>query len=94
MADPKGNALLSPITGGAPEHSWLSNPLDWPHIDRMILLALLVLLTPVFLGGALLGVYLVAPEWFVRPIAIALLSFYGILLAALVCFLLAARRMP
>ena len=90
MADPKVNDILSPATDGSPEHRWLSNPLDWPHIDRMILLALLVLLTPVFLGGALLGAFLVMPGWFVRPVAIALLSFYGVLLATLVCFLLAA----
>jgi diguanylate cyclase (GGDEF)-like protein len=59
----------------------------------MILLALLVLLTPVFLGGALLGVYLVAPGWLIRPLAVALLSFYGILLLTLLFFLLAAVRL-
>ena len=34
-------------------HSWLSNPLDWPHIDRMILLAGLVLLSPLAFGTGL-----------------------------------------
>lgn len=93
MAEPKKDNFLPPIKAGAPNHSWLSNPLDWPHIDRMILLALLVLLTPVFLGGALLGVYLVAPGWLIRPLAVALLSFYGILLLTLLFFLLAAVRL-
>lgn len=93
MAEPKKDNFLPPIKAGAPNHSWLSNPLDWPHIDRMILLALLVLLTPVFLGGALLGVYLVAPGWLIRPLAVALLSFYGILLLTLLFFLLAAIRL-
>ncbi len=92
MADSKKDPFLSPVTPAAAGHSWLSNPLDWPHIDRMILLALLVLLTPVFLGGALLGAFIVAPEWFVRPVAVALLSFYGLLLAAVVYFLVAAFR--
>ncbi|MFO8048496.1 MAG: diguanylate cyclase [Desulfosudaceae bacterium] len=90
MTDPDKNNSLSLATEGSIEHSWLSNPLDWPHIDRMILLVLLVMFTPVFIGGALLVAYLVAPEWFYRPITIALLWLYGIIFVLLLYFILAA----
>ena len=35
-------------------HRWISNPLDWSHIDRMILLTGMTTLTPLALGGSLL----------------------------------------
>ncbi|ABW66888.1 GGDEF domain-containing protein [Desulfosudis oleivorans] len=90
MADPDKNNSLTPATEGSIEHSWLSNPLDWPHIDRMILLVLLVMFSPVFIGGVLLVAYLVSPEWFDRSIVIALLSLYGFVFVLLLYFILAA----
>lgn len=92
MDAPRTKKSLPPITAESRKYSWLSNPLDWPHIDRMILLALLVLLSPVCFGGTLLGVYLVSPGWLVRPVALLLLSLYGVHIVALLYFLLAAVR--
>lgn len=92
MTAPNKNDFLSPTTDAAPEHSWLSNPLDWSHIDRMILLVLLVMFTPVFIGGPLLTAYLVAPGWFDRQVVISLLSLYGIVFVLLLYFILAAFR--
>ncbi|MEW6078110.1 MAG: GGDEF domain-containing protein [Thermodesulfobacteriota bacterium] len=77
---------------GAPEHSWLSNPLDWPPIDRVIFLAWLVLLSPVGFGIGLLAFYVLLPDWFNGRIAVGLLSLYGAHAAALIYFILAAFR--
>lgn len=90
MADLEKKNFLTMAAEGSFEHSWLSNPLDWPHIDRMILLVLLVMFSPVFIGGPLLVAYLVSPEWFYPPVAIALLSLYGIVFVLLLYFILAA----
>ncbi|MFZ5564781.1 MAG: GGDEF domain-containing protein [Thermodesulfobacteriota bacterium] len=92
MTAPNKNDFLSPITDATPEHSWLSNPLDWSHIDRMILLVLLVMFTPVFIGGTLLTAYFAAPGWFDRQAVISLLSLYGIVFVLLLYFILAAFR--
>ena len=92
MAAQQKNNSLPPLTDGSLKHRWVANPLDWPQIDRMILLALLVLLSPVGFGGTLLGVYLVSPGWLVRPVAILLLFLYGFHIMALLYFLLAAFR--
>lgn len=57
-------------------HSWLSNPLDWAPIDRLILLAGMTLLIPLFFGGALLLALILAPHWLRSGVAVPLLMFY------------------
>ncbi len=84
------HSMASP--GGAPEHPWLSNPLDWPPIDRVIFLAGLVLLSPLGFGLGLFAFYILFPDWFNRGIVIGLLSLYGLHFAALAYFILAAFR--
>ncbi|MDX1802933.1 MAG: GGDEF domain-containing protein [Alcanivorax sp.] len=69
--------------GAACQHSWFSNPLDWPHIDRMILLATLVLISPLAIGGGLLMVYHYWPQWLNPGVArgmMWLLAGHGLLL--------------
>jgi diguanylate cyclase (GGDEF)-like protein len=88
-----GKHDLSTPPAGAPEHSWLSNPLDWPPIDRIIFLAWLVLLSPVGFGIGLLVFYVLLPDWFNGTIVIWLLSLYGAHAAGLVYFILAAFRL-
>ncbi|MEH6783100.1 MAG: GGDEF domain-containing protein [Alcanivorax jadensis] len=83
--------LSSSLPEDTDTHSWLSNPLDWPHIDRMILLASLVLICPVALGGWLIGVAWVAPDWVNRPVVYALLTLFGCHILLLGSFLLAAH---
>ena len=56
----------------------LTNPMDWRAIDRHILLAVLVMLAPLCLGGYLLGTLLIAPEFLHVDVAIALLAFYAL----------------
>lgn len=73
-------------------HSWLSNPLDWTHIDRMILLASMVLLIPVFFGGALILTLLLAPAWLNGAVAHGLLCVYALYTALLVISITAALK--
>ncbi|WP_348765866.1 GGDEF domain-containing protein [uncultured Salinisphaera sp.] len=56
----------------------LTNPMDWRAIDRHILLAVLVMLAPLCLGGYLLGTLVIAPEFLHVDVAIALLAFYAL----------------
>ena len=56
----------------------LTNPMDWRAIDRHILLAVLVMLAPLCLGGYLLGTLVIAPEFLHIDVAIALLAFYAL----------------
>lgn len=82
---------LAARPGGAERHSWLSNPLDWPHIDRMVLLAGLVMICPVALSLWLAGVALIAPDWVNPPVVKALFSLFALHALLLGSFLLAAR---
>lgn len=44
-------------------HLWRSSPLDWRPIDRFMLLAAMLLLEPLVLGGFLLAVLMAKPYW-------------------------------
>ena len=81
---------LAARPGGAERHSWLSNPLDWPHIDRMVLLAGLVMICPVALSLWLAGVALMAPDWVNPPVVKALFGLFALHALLLGSFLLAA----
>lgn len=62
----------------APAHKLfkgLSNPLDWPHIDRMILLALLVMSGPLWMGFGIALLWWLQPSQLVMPVATGLLLF-------------------
>ncbi len=50
-------------------HSWLSNPLDWSHIDRMILLATLILFSPVLVIAGVVAMYGLSPNELSDPVA-------------------------
>ncbi|MCC2639567.1 MAG: diguanylate cyclase, partial [Moraxellaceae bacterium] len=71
--------------------NWLSNPLDWRPIDRVTLLALLVMLVPVLCGSGLALVMIFAPEYVHFALARPLLVLYGMHFLLLTGFLLAAR---
>jgi diguanylate cyclase len=68
-------------------HSWLSNPLDWCQIDRMIILGVMVLLIPVFFGGSLALTLVFAPGWLHASVARALLILYAAYTVLLLIFL-------
>lgn len=73
-------------------HSWISNPFDWAQIDRMIFLAVMVILIPVFFGGSLaIGLYTV-PGWLDHRVASALMIIYAAHFAATAIFLVAAFK--
>lgn len=74
-------------------HSWLSNPLDWPHIDRMILLAGLVLLSPLAFGTGLFVTLRLWPAWFDHEVASGLLLLYAGSAMLLAAFIAAAFRL-
>lgn len=75
------------------KHSWLSNPLDWVHIDRMILLAVMVLMIPVFFGSVLAFTLVYTPAWLHTRTALFLLAVYAIYTILLLGFLgLALKR--
>jgi diguanylate cyclase (GGDEF)-like protein len=71
--------------------NWLSNPLDWRPIDRITLLALLVMLVPVLCGSGLALVMIFAPEYVHFALAWPLLALYGLHFLLLTGFLLAAN---
>lgn len=73
-------------------HSWLSNPLDWAQIDRMILLSVMVIMVPVFFGGSLILTLIFSPAWLNRSVATALLLIYAIYGAAMLGFMVMAFR--
>src|SRR5690606_22843440 len=56
------------------QHDWLSNPLDWPHIDRMILLAALILFSPILLSGGVILLWVLEPARLVPAVASPFLS--------------------
>lgn len=71
-------------------HSWFSNPLDWRHIDRMVLLAVMVLLIPLFFGGALALALTFSPQWLNNSVAKPLLIAYALYAILLVAFIAVA----
>jgi diguanylate cyclase (GGDEF)-like protein len=73
-------------------HSWFSNPLDWSHIDRLILLAGMVLLVPLFFGGVLALTLLLAPEWLNPRVAVPMFALHAGYLSVMLGFMLAAFR--
>lgn len=73
-------------------HSWFSNPLDWAHIDRLILLAGMVLLVPIFFGGVLALTMLLAPEWLNLRVALPMFILHASYLAVMLAFLFVAFR--
>jgi diguanylate cyclase len=65
----------------------ISNPMDWPAIDRFILLASLVLFVPVGFGGMLLATNMAAPQYLNQSLVPYLLTLYAahaIILSALI----------
>jgi diguanylate cyclase (GGDEF)-like protein len=79
-------------TQEASQHSWLSNPLDWSQIDRMILLAVLILVSPVLISGGLILLYYLEPQQLVLPVTLSLLGMYVVYGLILLWFILAALR--
>ncbi len=73
-------------------HSWFSNPLDWSHIDRLILLAGMVLLVPLFFGGVLALTLLLAPEWLNTRVAVPMFALHAGYLSVMLAFLIVAFR--
>jgi len=73
-------------------HSWFSNPLDWSHIDRLILLAGMVFLVPLFFGGVLALTLLLAPEWLNSRIAIPMFALHAGYLTVILLFVLLALK--
>ncbi len=73
-------------------HRWMSNPLDWAQIDRLILLSGMVMLVPIFFGLSIIGALTWAPEWLNSGVAKKLLLFHGVYLAVMLAFVAAAFR--
>ena len=68
----------------------ITNPMDWRAIDRLILLAALVLLAPVGFGAALLVADIVAPEHINQSYVPGLLWLYGLHILLLTSMILVA----
>lgn len=68
----------------------ITNPMDWRAIDRLILLAALVLLAPVGFGTALLVTDIVAPEHINQTYVPGLLWLYGLHILLLTSMILMA----
>ena len=68
----------------------ITNPMDWRAIDRLILLAALVLLAPVGFGTALLVTDIVAPEHINQSYVPGLLWLYGLHILLLTSMILVA----
>jgi diguanylate cyclase len=60
------------------DFTWRSNPLDWRPIDRLILLAALVLIAPLLFGTTLLAALLLAPDYLMQGTTCLLLGLYAI----------------
>jgi len=73
------------------DFSWFSNPLDWRPIERLILLAALVMLAPILFGGALAFALAFAPEYINRGVGYGLLTLYATQFVVLSVYLLQAR---
>lgn len=59
------------------DFSWFTNPLDWRPIERLMLLAALVMLAPVLFGGALAFALAFAPEYINPKVGYGLLTLYA-----------------
>jgi diguanylate cyclase len=73
-------------------HRWMSNPLDWAQIDRLILLSGMVMLVPLFFGISIICALVWSPEWLNAAVARNLLVFHSVYLAAMLAFVAAAFR--
>ncbi|MES2919471.1 MAG: GGDEF domain-containing protein [Pseudomonadota bacterium] len=77
------------------DFTWLSNPLDWRPIDRLILLGALTLLAPGMFAAVLLASLAFAPAYLVPGVARAMLAFFlghGLLLLGFLVAALSRRR--
>ena len=72
------------------DFTWLSNPLDWRPIDRLILLGALTLLAPSMFGSVLLLTLATAPEFLAAGPARGMLAFYALHGLALAAYLVSA----
>ncbi|MFZ5559938.1 MAG: GGDEF domain-containing protein [Pseudomonadota bacterium] len=78
--------------GPLADFAWFSNPLDWRHIDRMILLGALLMLAPLLFATALLLARAIAPDYLVPDAARLLFGLYGLHALLLLYFLVVALR--
>lgn len=83
----------TPPANNVCQHDWLSNPLDWPHIDRMILLAALILFSPMLLSSGVILLWLLEPARLVPAVAGPFLAMQLAYAAMLIAFMLAALRL-
>lgn len=84
----KNNEMGMPsINGPAETFTWFSNPLDWRLIDRLILLAWLVMILPIIVGGALIATLLLSPEYINEGIGLLLLGLCGAHIVLLLAYL-------
>jgi hypothetical protein len=72
--------------------NWLSNPLDWRPIDRVTLLALLVILVPVISAPSFALIMVLAPGYLRPEWLWPLQALYGLHFVLLVGFMLMAAR--
>lgn len=85
----------TPVSAGSTvpdDFSWISNPLDWRAIDRLILLASLVMIAPVMLGATLLTAMWLTPRFIDHGVGVWLLAFYVVHAIVLGTYIAAALR--
>jgi diguanylate cyclase (GGDEF)-like protein len=79
--------------GGPPVNfTWLSNPLDWRPVDRLILLGALTLLAPGLFGAVMAAGLTMAPVYFNAGRVHGMLGFYAVHVLLLAIFLVGAWR--
>ena len=74
------------------EFTWLSNPLDWRAIDRLILLGALVMLAPSLFGATLVAAMVLTPDYLHLAVAQPLLVLYVLHFLLMGGFLATALR--
>ncbi|MDO8267336.1 MAG: GGDEF domain-containing protein [Moraxellaceae bacterium] len=85
----------TPVSAGSTvpdDFSWFSNPLDWRAIDRLILLASLVMIAPVMLGATLLTAMWLTPRFIDHGVGVWLLAFYVVHAIVLGTYIAVALR--
>lgn len=85
----------TPVSAGSTvpdDFSWISNPLDWRPIDRLILLASLVMIAPVMFGGTLLAAMWLTPRFIDHGVGVWLLAFYVVHAIVLGTYIAVALR--
>lgn len=85
----------TPVSAGSTvpdDFSWISNPLDWRAIDRLILLASLVMIAPVMLGATLLAAMWLTPRFIDHGVGVWLLAFYAVHAIVLGTYIAVALR--